>query len=249
VRAPVIFLDDGGVISNNREREPQWRRLLAEFLVPRLGGSLEAWAAANSEVMSWSFARGGYGGPDAYHREVAHLRDDAFQTAERAHDIAWLSNMCALVGVAAPAEAECLELARLTNEFVTHRVRAAYPDVVVAVRALHAEGVELHTASGERDFELNGYLTALEIRDCFGDRLYGVDLVRVPKVGPEFYARVFADARISPSDVLVVDDSPIAIEWARAAGASAIILDRASAAADATDTISSLAALTLAAYH
>lgn len=35
----TIFVDDGGVMNDNRLRAPQWRRLLGEFFPPRLGGS------------------------------------------------------------------------------------------------------------------------------------------------------------------------------------------------------------------
>ena len=42
-----IFLDDGDVMNDNAVRGPQWRELIGEFFVPRLGGTSEAWAAAN----------------------------------------------------------------------------------------------------------------------------------------------------------------------------------------------------------
>jgi hypothetical protein len=46
----TIFLDDGGVMNDNRLRGPQWQRLLGEFLPPRLGGEAVAWAEANRVV-------------------------------------------------------------------------------------------------------------------------------------------------------------------------------------------------------
>jgi hypothetical protein len=49
---PVLFLDDGGVMNDNRLRGPQWQRLVAEFFVPRLGGTQEAWSEANRIVIS-----------------------------------------------------------------------------------------------------------------------------------------------------------------------------------------------------
>ncbi len=224
----VVFLDDGGVISDNAERARQWHRLLADFFVPRLGGTSEAWAAANVEVMSRPFSRGGYGGFDVYVAEVGSLRDAEWESAQLAHDVAWLRGMCQIVGIGAPkTDAACVDLVLDANEFVTRRVQAPFPDVVEAIRALHADGYVIHTASGHRSFELDGYLRALEIRECFADGpLYGCDVVRMPKVGPEFYARVFAHAGVHPSDALVVDDSALAVAWATTAGAQAVLLDR-----------------------
>lgn len=46
-RIRVVFVDDGGVLNDNHLRAPQWRRLLGEYLVPRLGGTPEASATAN----------------------------------------------------------------------------------------------------------------------------------------------------------------------------------------------------------
>ncbi len=46
-RELVVFLDDGGVMNDNRMRGPAWQRLVAEYFAPRLGGEPAAWAAAN----------------------------------------------------------------------------------------------------------------------------------------------------------------------------------------------------------
>jgi phosphoglycolate phosphatase-like HAD superfamily hydrolase len=238
----VLFLDDGGVISDNTERSLQWQRLLGDFFAPRLGGTPEAWAAANVEVTSGPFSRGGYGGFDTYVAEVGALRDAEWESAQYANNLAWLRRMCELVGASSPTrDAACLDLVLEANDFVTQRVRAPFPEVVEAIRGLHADGYVIHTASGHRSIELDGYLRALEIRDCFASGpLYGCDVVRMPKVGPEFYARIFTHTGAHPSDALVVDDSPRAVAWATVAGARALLLDRQTPTANG---ISSLLAL------
>ena len=48
----TIFLDDGGVMNDNSRRPEQWQRLIGEYCVPRLGGTMEQWAAANWEFVS-----------------------------------------------------------------------------------------------------------------------------------------------------------------------------------------------------
>lgn len=47
VAKPVILLDDGGVMNDNRLRGEQWQRLVGEFFAPQLGGESAAWAEAN----------------------------------------------------------------------------------------------------------------------------------------------------------------------------------------------------------
>ncbi len=81
----------------------------------------------------------------------------------------------------------------------------------------------MHTASGAPSSDLEGYLIGMDVRDCFG-RLYGADLVNTLKQGPEFYVRIFADAGVSSSEVLVVDDQPIAVKWAAELGARTVLV-------------------------
>ena len=50
VRPRNIFLDDGGVMSDNELRPPQWQRLLGEFMALRLGREPLEWAEANKDT-------------------------------------------------------------------------------------------------------------------------------------------------------------------------------------------------------
>jgi len=63
----------------------------------------------------------------------------------------------------------------------------------------------------------------LGVRRCFG-RLYGADLIGTFKEGPEYYARLFADAGVQPVEALAVDDSTDAIEWAARLGARTVLI-------------------------
>ena len=126
----TVFLDDGGVMNENAVRGSQWRRLIGEYLVPRLGGEPAGWAAANVEVMERQME--GFA--------AVSVTDD-FNAFMRHQDESWLREMCELVGVAAPSDfEERLDLARQTAAYVIPRVRSAFPEVVEAVRRLHAEG-------------------------------------------------------------------------------------------------------------
>ncbi|HEY7348278.1 MAG TPA: HAD family hydrolase [Ktedonobacterales bacterium] len=219
----AVFLDDGGVMNDSRLRGPQWRRLVAEFFAPRLGGAPEAWAEANSAFMDALLE------PNAWRERLQSARD--YQHFDRAYQLDWLKGMCALVGVEAPTDDECYELALQAAALITRQVRSAFPGVIEAIRALHQRGYPLHTASGEPSTDLAGYLEAMGVRDCF-QRLYGPDLINTFKNGPDYYERLFADAGVDPGETLVLDDSPQAAAWARRAGAHAILVGQASAGQD-----------------
>ncbi len=212
---PIIFLDDGGVMNNNRTRALQWQRLVGEYFVPLLGGSPEAWSRANRLVTDRLFE------PDAWRRRVQAAAD--YRSFDRDYQVEWLRGMCGLVGIETPPEEECLHLARRAAAFITRLVQAAFPGVADTIRALHRQGYRLNTASGESSIDLEGYLQAMEVRDCFG-RLYGPDLIETLKEGPEYYERIFADLGIAAADALVVDDSPRATWWARQVGARTVLV-------------------------
>jgi phosphoglycolate phosphatase-like HAD superfamily hydrolase len=70
---------------------------------------------------------------------------------------------------------------------------------------------------------LEGYLEGMGVRDLFRT-LYGPDLVNTAKQVPEYHSRIFEDAGVEPGVAVVVDDSPLAIAWAREAGAMGVLV-------------------------
>ena len=218
----AIFVDDGGVISVNDERGIQWRRLLGEFFPPILGATPEQWSASNARVMESLFGR--------YLERI--LADRAangrvtldYATYYREYRLEWLRGMCEGVGIEPAADEESvLALADRAIAYCAHRVRAPQARVVDAIRCLHARGYTLYTASGETRAELEGYLSALGVRELF-TCLYGGDVVNTLKEGPEYYARILADSGQSPETSLFVDDNPIVLDWIRQAGARSALV-------------------------
>jgi HAD superfamily hydrolase (TIGR01509 family) len=141
----------------------------------------------------------------------------------RAYQLHWVAGMCELLGLPTPPEKECLDPAYRALGWITRRIQAALPSAVETIHLLHRQGYVLHTASGSCSLELAGYFEGLGVRRCFG-RLYGADLVDTFKEGPEYYARLFADAGVQPVEALVVDDSTDAIEWATRLGARTVLI-------------------------
>ena len=196
------------MLNDNERRAPQWRRLLGEYLTPRLGGAPDAWARANVSAFERDWAR--Y--LDYLASAGAHSDIDTWVRADRA---LWLADMCEQVGVATPPDAAAL--AHETGIWVSERVRAEIPGAIDAVRALAARGLRLHMASGGLSWELDPYLRGMGIRDCV-ERLYGPDLVRSNKNGPHFYEALLADSATDPATAAVVEDGAHARAWAEAVG-------------------------------
>lgn len=232
---PVILLDDGGVMNDTRLRGRQYQQLAGDFFAPRLGGESSAWAEANRICIASIFE------PEAWRRRVQIATHD-YTSFERTYWRDWVSGMCRLVGVAAPPEAECIELACQGEASITSHVQSTFPGAIEAIRELHSQGYILHTASGAHSLSLHGYLQAMGVRECFG-QLYGSDLLQTLKVTPTYYERLFADAQIAPGEALVVDDSPRVLAWARDLGAMTVLVNAERESMDGMLCIASVAAL------
>lgn len=231
---PIILLDDGGVMNDNRLRGPQWQRLVGEFFTPRLGATSAAWAEANRVFSTQMFE------PANWQARVQAA--STYPDFERTYWLDWLGGMCQLVGITRPPEEECLELARQSETYITRRVKSAFPGVIEAIRHLHSQGYTLHTASGESSLHLRGYLEGMGVLACFG-RLYGSDLLDTLKERPEYYERLFTDSGIAPADALIVDDSPRNLAWAREFGATTVLVSAEHKSMDGMYCIGSLAEL------
>lgn len=232
MKPTIIFLDNGGVLHDNERRKAEWGRLVGEYLAPRLGGEPSAWGEANRIVFDAQWTRF-----EAW--SEAHARDDHyvdfFKSSEES--FRWLAEMCDSVGVRTPTSAECIALAESTQRYVRSRVRSGFDDAAPGVRALFDAGYTLATASGETSEELDRYMAALGVRECFTGRLYGPDLVNAQKASPRYYQRILADVGIEPVEALFVDDTPNAVAWAAEAGARAVHMCRQGEPAPAADHV------------
>jgi HAD superfamily hydrolase (TIGR01509 family) len=215
----VLFVDKGGVLIDNAgDLGPQWRRLIGEFLAPRLGGTPQSWGEANvpafeRQLERWRAAMAG-GGP-------ADIRGFFANDARL-----WLLDMCDANGVARPSAKDSERIARETSSYVRAHLDIRAPArTLELLRELRVRGVVLHTASGDAHDDLVEYLERIGARDLF-DRIYGSDVVNTWKFGPEYYRAILNDSRVDPALAAVVDDSPKALAWARECGLHGFLVER-----------------------
>ena len=213
----ILFVDKGGVLVDNTALSVQWRRLIGEYLAPRLGGRDEEWGAANLPAFQRQWERfqqaAAAGGP-------ADIRGFFAKDARR-----WLLDMCDGVGIERPSDGVADTIAAETVDYVKARLNIPVPRALDALRALRARGVVLHMASADAHDDLVEFLVRIGGRDLF-DRVYGSDLVNTWKFGPDYYRAVLADSGVDPSGAAVVDDSPQALAWARECGLRGFLVER-----------------------
>ena len=158
----AIFLDDGGVLSEDALRAPQWQRLVGAFCPPLLVGRRRPRQRRTSSLLFR------FGTATKTAGSVIRRSTIVGALAE-----SYGCGSCAsMSGVPCPPDDAAGRLATRAHRWITRRVRAVGPGPVEAVRALAARGHPMHTASAEASDELDGYLRAVGVRSLFG-RLYG----------------------------------------------------------------------------
>jgi phosphoglycolate phosphatase-like HAD superfamily hydrolase len=193
------------VLSDLRRLPLEWRRLLGEFLSAELGGPAQAWADANVPAFElW-----------------LRMLDRAMAAGQPVSefvapaDRAWMEGLCHAAGRPVPERPH--EWALRAYGYVSRRVDAAIPGAVEAARRLAALGIEMHMASSNYSYDLEGYLQKMGIRELIG-RTYGVDLINTWKNGPAFYRAILAAIDRSAAETGVVDDMAEPKSWAEAVG-------------------------------
>ena len=209
----VIFLDDGGVMNDNKCREPQWRELLSEFFASRYGGAKDNWKSANKYAFDKFM--------DNYNRTTKENPLINYNAFLKKMMSKWVTDMFNFVKIDPPPRDERFQLSREVEEWVTPRVECAYPGIIDTIIDLKKRGYTLCTASGEVSWTLKGYLSGMEVIDCF-TKFYGPDLINTLKGSTIFYQKIVNDMKISPEDAIVVDDSSTQLKFAKMLGISTI---------------------------
>lgn len=209
----TIFLDLGGVITEKHQQAEQWACLIGTYFAPRLGRTSHEWTMAHRLVTQRLVAQG----------NALQQATPDFITFHDAYNVSWLSSMCEVLALPIPTSHSCLALAKSAIASLSIQIQAVLPGAVEAIQTLHAQGYQLHTASGAASIEIAGYLQAAGVRSCFG-RCYGADLINTFKQGPTYFERLFADLGLRPAEALVVDDGVDVLGWAAQLGARTLLV-------------------------
>ena len=210
----AVFIDDGGVLNDNRLRGPEYRRLIGDFMSARLGGSAQQWAEANREVF-----------PALWAQFQSRIMDfPNHREYQREYYLLWLRGMCSLLGTRTPPDDTAVAIAREAAIYAGKHAQAGIEGAAESVWELFHAGYSLYAASGTPSWELKEIFCRMGIDKAFGD-LYGPDLIDHVKYGVEFYNRIFVEANVSPYECVVIESSQRFCRWAIEAGASAVWVD------------------------
>lgn len=209
-----MFLDVAGVLLDVDAVGAQWRDAVGTVLAPLLGGPPDRWASANEVAFRTYTSRLTEAARRAGPRKGSRDAHVAARTA-------WLAEMCAEVGVPAPADTAAV--AERVYRDCASQVRAPLGDAVDAVRALRAGGYTLFTSSALPSWELGAYLHTLGIDGLF-ERTYGCDLVDRWKTGAHYYRAICEDASVDPRRAVTVDDTAVMLDWAKKVGMRTFLL-------------------------
>ena len=114
---PVLFIDDGGVLNDNRKRRVEWERMVGDFMPLRMGGTAEVWRKANVGVFQevWGEVQA----------QIGHYK--SYRDFYEAYASGWMSLMCTRVGVPGPPEERAIEIYQQLAVHIAERASCAYP--------------------------------------------------------------------------------------------------------------------------
>ncbi|PWI47828.1 hypothetical protein CEE45_09965 [Candidatus Heimdallarchaeota archaeon B3_Heim] len=209
----VIFLDDGGVMNDNNLRASQWRELIAQYFSPRYGGTINIWKSANRYAFTRLWNR--------YQQIITDTPLIDFNKFWEEEMSQWLTEMFTIADINPPPVNQRYKIAQKAEEWITPRVKSAYPGIIDVIMNLKNQGYTLCTASGEVSWSLKGYLTGMGVIECF-TKLYGPDLINTLKGSNVYYENILNDLKILPADTLIVEDSATQIKFAKELGINTI---------------------------
>ncbi|MBD3408285.1 MAG: HAD hydrolase-like protein [Candidatus Lokiarchaeota archaeon] len=190
----AIFFDDGGVLNDNTLRTPQWRKLIADYFIPRYGGSVESWAEANKQAAEEILKRM----EEVYESGSSTIPPDYHEIDDRE----WLAVMFDYHELEPPEDTSAE--ARAAIEWITARVKASYPGIIQVINELAPE-YTLYTASNEPRYRLEHYLRGMGILEHF-EELFGSDILHAFKNTTYYFEKIVEITDVDPETSIFIDD-------------------------------------------
>lgn len=210
-----IFLDDGGVMNDNRLRGPKWQKLVGDFFIPRYGGTPEIWNEANIKALTYEIEK--------MNQIIAEQPFYSYNKFSQEIRPTKIEIMFSHLGLEIPSKNECNRLIDEAWEWIMPRAHAPFPDVIDSIKKL-SKKYNLYTASNEDSESLKKYLSGMGVLDCFAspEHIFGPDLIDQFKSHESYYEKIFEYVDIIPEQTIVVEDNPLFIKFAEKSGARVI---------------------------
>jgi len=210
-----VFVDDGGVLNDNRIRATEYEKHIGKFLGDHWGIDSTACARANRLTFAnlWSKVNAKIHTFNTY--------DDFIQE----YYCDWTKEMRLQLGLLPVTSSEAFQTTRKAYVYAGSMCESAFPRLVDDISSIKSLGIRLYTASGTPSWELEAILMASKIQNYFED-IFGPDLIGEPKRSSEFYRRIFDSVGISPSSAVVIESDKDACAWASEAGAIVFLMGR-----------------------
>lgn len=207
-----ILFDLYGTLADSRLMIPCYARQLGRVMAERYGGEADAWADANRRVVAdW----------DSYYADLDFEGDNGLDDMWEGM-IRTTRALFRLTGTPEPRADELASLSRELPYLATSGCDVLFPEVRNVIERLRGAGYVLGIASHTTTAQARGTLTGAGILDDFQGPILGPDVTGVFAKNRRYYLA----AHLPPGDCLVVDDSPDGIHGAKAAGMTAILIDR-----------------------
>jgi len=207
-----VFLDDGGVLNDNKIRGEQWKSFVGEYYSTRFGGEPEVWGEANHKLITSV--------SDIFWRDGKENFDD-YQTFYNDFKKNMVLGMFKEVGKNPPKKLNIEEVFNSARQYVIPKVRSAISGVINSIKELFTRNFILYTAAGAVSIEMKMYLEGLGVSEYFKE-FYGPDLINTWKSGPEYYKAIFKHSGVDPTKAIIIDDQPRFLDNALDVGTNVI---------------------------
>ncbi|HEY5620682.1 MAG TPA: HAD family hydrolase [Candidatus Bathyarchaeia archaeon] len=194
-----LFLDWFGVIADNDVMTRRWRRVEAQLLRQKYGGSLSRWISVHDRAFQWYLNYWSKHGPRSRRN---------YQALWKLCEVERMRRTLEWAGVEPPnSERELFKLDRELTYEITRRIDPTYPFARQTLETLRQSGWRLFLVSGADSTYVKGALEATKLKSFFKDT-YSPDTLDAFKGSLPYWKKILRLSKSDPESSVVVDDRP-----------------------------------------